>query len=34
MEWRDRIKLPVVLDNSALQVVPDYRLRGALSMRF
>jgi hypothetical protein len=28
------IELPVMLDNSSLQVVPDYRLQGSLWMRF
>jgi hypothetical protein len=25
---------PVALNNTALQIVPDYRIRGALSWRF
>lgn len=38
--WRDRLSvqvgadLPVLLNNTALQVVPDYRIRGALTWRF
>jgi hypothetical protein len=27
-------ELPVSIDNTALQVVPDYRLRGAISFHF
>jgi len=27
-------ELPVSIDNTALQVVPDYRLRGAVSFHF
>ena len=38
--WRDRISadvalgIPVGIDNSALQVVPDYRVRGGFSVQF
>ena len=38
--WRDRISadvelaLPVSLDNSALQIVPDYRVRAGFSVQF
>ncbi|MFL6528933.1 MAG: hypothetical protein ACJ8KX_00555, partial [Chthoniobacterales bacterium] len=28
------VELPVSIDNSALQVVPDYRIRAAVSIRF
>jgi hypothetical protein len=27
-------ELPVLIDNTALQVVPDYRLRGGISVQF
>ena len=38
--WSDKLSaqlgvdLPVLLDNTALQIVPDYRVRGALTWRF
>ena len=28
------VELPVWIDNTALQVVPDYRLRGSVAIRF
>jgi hypothetical protein len=28
------VDLPVLIDNSALQAVPDYRIRAALSVNF
>jgi hypothetical protein len=28
------VDLPVSIDNTALQVVPDYRLRGGIAIRF
>ena len=28
------LELPVSIDNTALQAVPDYRLRGSLAIRF
>ena len=38
--FRDRIAaevevdIPVLIDNSALQIVPDYRVRAGISVRF
>lgn len=38
--WKDRLSfevgldLPLLQNNSALQIVPDYRIRGSLSLRF
>lgn len=38
--WRDKLSvefgvdIPVLLDNTALQIVPDYRVRGALTWHF
>src|SRR5882724_1634685 len=34
--WRVALDvgLPVLIDNTALQVVPDYRLRGGISLQF
>jgi hypothetical protein len=28
------VDLPVAIENTALQIVPDYRLRGAISFHF
>jgi hypothetical protein len=38
--WSDHLSahvgvdLPVLLDNTAVQIVPDYRIRGAITWRF
>ena len=40
MTWSDKLSasigvdVPVLLNNTALQIVPDYRLRGAVTWRF
>jgi len=40
LTWRDKLSvefgvdLPVSIDNTALQIVPDWRVRGALTWRF